>query len=386
MLYVTRIQILILVSALVFGVFFRVLLPSSDEPDYFIRVDTVFRSDFKDWSPYIIVPDNKVSPLMDSACEITALVPGLYYDVGSQDVSTIAYRCMVFAIHILVIGASLSLIARRPKNNDHFVGNKLHIDATYISILMPAYLYYVSAFSFETWALIFSTLAGLLLHRPLLYLILALYIYLFDSGNALLLLSFFAFRFSLISIHKNIGGKATILTLFSLVTVLYFIGTYLIQNIGGLAQFSSELVSLSSAYNSDRGLEIISKYPLIARPFITFLTFCFMTPAQIFFSPLTVLMGYFFFKEIRYSKWYLKTGFRRGPQPERQMYLEFYCALSFIISFIFVVPGYASAKYYIFLAPFLISPIICRLGVRKPFVFFSISNLVLIQMFIITKI
>lgn len=387
---ITRNQASILLSALIFGLLLRILIPLSDEPDYLIRVDAIFNSYFKIWSPFIVVPDSQKKLMMDISCEITASIPGLYYKIDGNfcksDVSTIAYRCLVFSVHLVSIGIFLGLLSHRRKCDNSLVGSQLHINSTFLTVLMPAYLYYISAFSFEAWALIFSTLAIFMLHRPLLYLLIGLYIYIYDSGSALLILSFFTFRFLLKSILHSIGGKAALFTLGASVGVLYFSGTWIIQNAGGLAKFSSELAGLTAAYNSDRGIDIIEKYPLIARPVITFLTFCFMTPAQMFLMPLTIITGYLLLREISASKRYLKTGFGCGGSFDRDMYFEFYCALAFIVSSIFILPGYASAKYYMFLGPILISPIVFRYGLYKPFLFFVIANLLIIIMFIVSRV
>ncbi|PMF66072.1 hypothetical protein BCV10_23715 [Vibrio lentus] len=119
--------------------------------------------------------------------------------------------------------------------------------------------------------------------------------------------------------------------------------------------------------------DVATKYPLILRPFVTFMTGVFMTSDGVK-SIIALLLSFLAFCNLIYKS-YLVNEFS-GFGNKRS--LELLAVVAFILSFSFVLPGYTNAKYYIFLLPAIMLSSINLFGLSKVILFnFAMSCLVL---------
>jgi hypothetical protein len=91
--------------------------------------------------------------------------------------------------------------------------------------------------------------------------------------------------------------------------------------------------------------DFFDKYPLILRPVITFMTGIFMTPSGIKVFPLYLVYGVSLLVMLKR----LGKSHRAGPLMSAMLSVA-----ATIMFFVFILPDYSNAKYYIFLAPFIL--------------------------------
>lgn len=135
--------------------------------------------------------------------------------------------------------------------------------------------------------------------------------------------------------------------------------SYLILLLSSVPILSDKVTGVYEAYRTYYSY-VATKYPLIFRPFITFMTFVFMTPAKIGAYILYPIYGIILIIAI---KKFLKKSFLHE---NKESFIYFITPIVFIISIVFILPGYSQAKYYIFMLPFILY------GLLKVFKFKSI--------------
>ena len=127
--------------------------------------------------------------------------------------------------------------------------------------------------------------------------------------------------------------------------------------------------------------ESLSRYPVILRPIITFMGFVFFTPRYMKSIVLYVIVLFFCLSiSIRLIRLYIKNKNKSNVtinNLNNDIY-SFLICIFLILFFIFTLPNYSNAKYYIFLLPFffLISSNVVK--IRNLFLFNIFCNLFLI--------
>ena len=163
-----------------------------------------------------------------------------------------------------------------------------------------------------------------------------------DLGNAVIVVAFLV-------IHAVISGAVAMLGLkWATVMVGGVLASVYVSGVEGLTYIHYLFLLESKAdaiLQKSLGADFFDKYPLILRPVITFMTGIFMTPSGVKVFPLYVVYGVGLLVMINR----LRKSHGAGPLLSAML-----SVITTIMFFTFMLPDYANAKYYIFLAPFIL--------------------------------
>jgi hypothetical protein len=118
---------------------------------------------------------------------------------------------------------------------------------------------------------------------------------------------------------------------------------------------------------------VATKYPVILRPVITFLVAVFMTPSKL---GLYILYPVYFY--VLVSSYFKLYANATKYAEQKDMLFSFTTPIVFVISVVFILPGYSQAKYYMFLMPFIIHSLLSIYSIKKIYYFLTISNILVI--------
>lgn len=300
-----------------------------------------------------------------------------------------------------------------------------------LTLLFPSIIYSIGVLSNEQLVLIVS-LFIFLFYNSLLLIPILIYLIFLDLGNAIVILSFVFFSYLNLIIFKFFNLKVTIiiniLVVFASIIFGYYVYNilYSLFNIffdlnikpfdfdSNYSQFNSNVYELdpgskisiiSDQYkeNIDLGKfehfpifnELISKiinmefelktsgeadkYPLFFRPIITYLSFIYYPPSGlktpfvfIFFTPIFLYSIYLLIKkQVIFNK--------NNSNIENQISINFLSSITCILIFVFIFPTYANAKYYLFVLPFLLLPILKIYKIKHILLVFVIMNILIIS-------
>jgi len=383
-----RLFSLVALSSLCFGALFRFLLPVGDEPDYLVRVHTVYYSEFRILTPYFFATDWLRDYLLVSACEVRTVITGIKFAIGgeycNQPFSVFSLRVFIYAIHLCVFFVLISISFKTMRKHVYWTSDLMKL-CLVLATLFPSFIYNISVFSLESWALLVSAFSLVFLSRPIPFFILVVYLGLIDIGASLLLALFYFFRKSLHVIFKKYGLKTSLCIIFTILLALLVFGVKIGQSFVHTHWFGGKLASVSAAYLSDEGADVIKKYPIILRPIISFLTLCVFTPGGFFALPVVIIFGAFLWREsVRTLNVALSP--LNVIHADKQISFEFLTVIAFISSVVFIAPGYANAKYYAFLTPILLAPFVKRYGPEGVFLTLSFCNLSIVLLLLWSKI
>lgn len=328
---------------------YRLLLPFGDEPDFKFRAMELLGSNLID---FYFFEDAYFNADYDSVCKSswTQLsfwggVDG-FYCADNFYLELVRWINQVFVFYLFLFFLRLNRI----------IGNQSGLDLRYKSVVcslfLPSMIYYGGVIGLEAFALYISLFVFLInKHLPKLALILLLA--LFDEGFFLVVL-FFYFYFSLSKVLLNkLGVK--VLVIFSSFFVLssYFFSLNLIGWLEYLPVVGQKASLVYNSYSSSYSY-VYTNYPVVLRPVITFLTGTFMLPSGF---KVVAVNGIFLLFLILLSSKSLLLLFESREKITvdfKESLLCLVAPISFIVSVVFILPGHANAKYYIFTAPYLV--------------------------------
>ncbi|KJY84159.1 hypothetical protein TW81_05005 [Vibrio galatheae] len=236
------------------------------------------------------------------------------------------------------------------KNDGVDVRHRMHSLA--LSLIFPGAIYYLGVFAEEQFSLIVSLLCFMYWKRKLLILFLIAIVLLLDFGSGLVVASFFSMALFYTFVNKRLGfGNACLIMLIQVVCC-YAIGFSILEYTKSISFLANKSEAILLALESK---VLIDKYPLVLRPIITFMSFVFYTPAFLKVPVVYVIVGIACLFSL--FKTYMKRGSISGNDFLESLLLSV-ISISFIVSFVFLFPSYANAKYYIFLLPFVICPLL----------------------------
>lgn len=369
-----------LASVLVFIIFVfigQLLFPLGDEPDFIVRApQIVYRySSLSVWTPYHFLGRLLSEIRIDSSCLIDSSVFSLWAYINRatcfQGLENTLYRGLLNVIVtlplliIIIFRRQFVIIAK-------LIGVKIGVDewnirlnALSISLLFPSMIYYLGVLSFEQWTLVISLLMIMLVESIVGLLFFLYLVFLLDTGGSVVLIVFFALSY----IYKYLISFIGLSRLF-LLSIILLITVYLlnITVLGRLLQYNLFVIQrlLDEANNTYLAVissGLIQKYPIVLRPVITYMSMIFLTPSALKSVALYVITGGL----IIFSSYRLYREYQRqvlatplfSPQHNKMDRMKkdivyALAAITTILLFVFILPTYANAKYYIFLLPIFI--------------------------------
>ena len=346
--------IIIVLSLILISFFARFLFPFADEPDWTVRAPEVIFGNHVFWSPYYIF-QNWLSGLdiNQIKCQVQASPKSLFAFIPSLCTENLYQGFVRWVLELFIlIPMFLIIVFRRSFISFMSVlGVRLtfnewnqRIDALALSLLFPGMLYYLGVLSVEQ-----------------LHLIVALYIFLFwgfwgllsgtvvlllsvDLGNTIVVMFFIVGLWFLTHLRES-GRGFYFFSITMLIGLTYVFGLQFFDLFLNIGLLTGALEQKSEAMMSALdGSELLTKYPVILRPIITFMTFVFLTPSGVKVPLLYILFA------ITFSFITLKVI----KEKDKKCDVYWFSPIAIIVFFVVLFPTYNNAKYYIFMLPFLI--------------------------------
>ena len=221
----------------------------------------------------------------------------------------------------------------------------------FISLLFPSVAYYIGVVAEEQISLYFSLLVFVFFHSKVILYLLLLLILSVDSGSFIVVFAFFILAKFYLKLANE--KKYRTILLFSAVFILmsFILGMSLLQLLYSLPIIGPKAVTIFHDYTNVY-TDVADKYPLILRPIVTFLTGTFMTPDGVKSLIVYILCGISFFNISVHTLNFKKNTNLNLSESDFAIFVS---ASTMVICFVFILPGFSNAKYYIFLMPFILS-------------------------------
>lgn len=329
---------------IIFSVLFRFVLPFGDEPDFIVRAPR-FVLDTPDFiSPYFLGINKNLDylSLCHSHGNLLDFLSVIEFSTCSQDVYQVFLR--LFNQFFLMVIPWLLLIFRDVfyiwlNDTVEVIDSKL--DALSITFFTSSFIYYYGVLGWEQYLLLLSAFTFLFLSNLIFLSLLVLWIFSIDLGDSVIVIYSIFLSYVYKWTAKKYGFKyVTILSIFIILTAL-ILGTTLVGFFEKISLLSSKAQAISAAYEYS---DLRNKYPIYLRPVITYLTLVLYLPSgvkalcAIFVS--SIGLAYIFVSSIKIRRNFCKESF---------CYLMTF--ITVIVSVVFILPGYANAKYYVFMLP-----------------------------------
>jgi len=276
----------------------------------------------------------------------------------------ISFKRIILTLFIFLPCILLFLFFRREKLFICKKSSCLYMQIRPLSFLLafifPSFIYYSSVFSFEQITLMLSIVA-LYLYTMKLYtaaFLISILIYYFDPGNSAVLILILSYIVFLKFIYDRAGLKLYLCCNLLFFTVAFLFSTKLLYLVDYFDKVTSVLRGIADE-------DVSKKYPLLARPILTYMSYSFMAPSlskHILLYFINSIGLLYFIRRI-----YLYRNIYNG-------YISLLSTFFIICIIVFILPGYNNAKYYIFTVPLLMNVILDVVGFKKAFCFFMFSN------------
>jgi len=330
---------------------FRFLLPYGDEPDFEFKIKAILNSKSL-YSHYYLFTD-----LLSNYKWVNIIQ------------ESFKQKLLRVCIALFITMPIFLLIIFKKNTISYNTEYQERVKALGLSLIMPSIIYYLGVLSEEQFTLVLSLLVFLFWNNKFALVVLSSIVMVVDFGNSIILITFILF-FSLSEyLSKKYSIKTISFIFIIILSALYFIGIDAILSMSFIPIVCDKVVQIYEDYTTYYAY-VATKYPLLLRPFMTFVTFVFMTPMKIGMYILYPIYGFF----LLYA---LKKLILKG---DKKAFIYFITPIVFVTSIVFVLPGYSNAKYYIFTMPFIIYGILKVFEFKSIFCFAIISNLAVIDL------
>ena len=354
--YISKFGLVSVIFFLLFSLIGRILFPFGDEPDFTIRAPRVLNGEHPFWSPYSLFHDIFKNLITTSTCKIEASPLSIWASIENVScIESLEQIIIRFCLTIIIVLPLLYAIVFR-KSFIKFM-HKIHFEQSNkewnnrlntlsLTLLFPSITYYLGIFAEEQFILVLSLMIFLFWGSFIIVSGLFLMIMYIDLGNSIIVLTFIAFAIFFQFLQKKISMKFSIFGMLTMISFALILGYTLLSYLEYISFLSNKAEAM---YNKSLGFE--NKYPILLRPIATFMSGTFMLPSGIKVVPIYMIYGYMIlssFKKI-YSNYNIL---------DKNKVILFYVVFTTILFFVFLFPDYGFAKYYVFLFPFIISPLL----------------------------
>jgi hypothetical protein len=342
------------VSFIILAFIGRIVFPFGDEPDWIVRAPQVLFDEHPIWSPYSLF--SSWFNLLDidaSRCQVNAGALSLWAYIPqacSESFSQVVVRwfTMVFVLLplILILIFRWGFIQAMNLLNVKLSSLEwnLRIDTLGISLVFPGMLFYLGVLAEEQLFLVGALYIFLFWGFWKVIFVLLIFLLAIDFGNSIVAIFYvlsMLFFIKLRNVSRNLFFLGISLFVFFALFVDYRILEFFIQLDFLPEDFNAKSESMFNAFD---GSELLTKYPILLRPVVTFISFIFMTPSGVK-VPLLYIVYFLLFSFISMRTLRIECA---------KLDLYWFVPLAVIVFFVFLFPTYANAKYYIFMMPFFI--------------------------------
>jgi hypothetical protein len=352
-----------------FSIAFRFLLPFGNEPDYRIRAWRFVGHEQDFFSIYYFLRGLIDNLEVSQSCHINSGMMTMFSSIDPKScLQSFDQSILRLTIgYIVILPVFLTLILRDSIKSNNKIIYDLKVDSLSLSFCFFSFIYYFGVIGWEQLLLIVSICSVFIFERKALFLPIMMYILMIDTGDGIIVLFSALLLYLNLFIYNRFELKHVIITNILLCLFAFLTGITMVELVGQLPYFD---VHASSVISATSDSYVANKYPIILRPIITYMTMVFMLPSGVksiaAYAIVFVFFIYFVFN---------KKIHKRKPTVGWVYLIVF---VTTILVFIFVLPGYANAKYYIYLIPFLIYFILERVNKYNALYFVIILNFIVV--------
>lgn len=343
-----------------FSIVARFLLPIMEEPDFYPRISGLKNIESHVfWSPYRLLNDQINNINYFGRCFIDSspmsILAKIDFTTCRDDFFNIINR--LYILFVITIPVFLVFIFRKDNNRVKALG---------LSLIMPSIIYYLGLLSVEQFSLMLSLMCFVFFDSLAFLFFIALLALFVDSGNTIVLIFFIILAKIQVFISKKYGIKKTIMLSIWIILVAGIAGFSIFHYAPGF--LLGKIEAIEQSY--DLKDAILNKYPILFRPIITYFGFIFTTPMSI--KTITTYVYFFIGSYLIVKKSFI---IKKNEYLIENISLSI-SAISTILFFVFLLPTYANAKYYIFMLPFFFLLAISIISYKKVFIFTIVGSVV----------
>lgn len=333
----------------------RIILPFGDEPDFKVRVERLEMVENKFFIPS--VKSNFYKNInSEYSCEIKSGAKSVFSNISKECYELnlkyfferIGFTFLTICplIFFIIFQKKLYFLTRSYQKISN-IDWKRRVDALSISLLLPSVIYTLGWLSQEVFVTVLSFFVFIFWGRIFLILFLFLSIYTLDEGNAIVVM-FFSLVLLFFSFLRRLSPKLYLLYVFAFIfcTAAYFLGEELLEILSNFSYLNkiSEVQAVLVAG------EYYDKYPLLIRPFITLMSLVFMTASGIksIFLFIVIIIASIFASRRLANFFYINNS----------LITLILSAVVTIFLVTITIPTHSYGKYYIFLIPFFVYPLL----------------------------
>jgi len=359
---------LFFIILLLFG---RITFPFGDEPDFQTRVERLADLD-KNSLNILGYFDFYEEIEANNDCEIITsyLNPHSYISQECYDLNLhyfgkrVSFSLFSLSplILFLIFNKKIYRWSRSYKNIPSSEWNK-RISSLSLTLLLPSVIYILGFLTKEIIVSILSFFIFIFWGRKFIILFFLLAIYYLDNGNGLVVAFFSIILFFNGYLEKYRNKKVLILGFTIPIVIIFCFGQSILEIL------SSELnyVKLSEIYLTLHTGYYHNNYPLILRPIFTFLSLIFISAGGL--KSILLFMIFFIFMIMASVRLVNKRD-------SIHSLVYFLSATETIILITLMIPTHAYSKYYIFLIPFFVYPLLQVYRTQTLILFFSSLTLI----------
>jgi hypothetical protein len=366
----------------------RMLMPYGDEPDFTVRSTEAVSIDSGLFSnPYAALRGILPEPNLASDCLIQAEPLGLLATIRGPDCTESPQselRRLVWIILItlpvgiaIIFRQAVAGIARRVGAASDDSEIALRLDVLGASLILPASIYYFGVFSVEPFVLSIGFLAFLFFGSWVIISGLFVYAATIDLGNSALMAGCYLTIMGLWLIYRRYGGVACLFVALSAAFVAYLLNQSLLTSLLMLASRGPLTEKGLAILTKLSGSDYYTKYPLLLRPVVTFMTSSFMTPSfvkvPVLFVVFGLSVGHLAVRELKslLTKQRPLHGTHRTASLSNEGFrsIAFFGAIASVVIIGFLLPPYVNFKYFAFLTPFIMVAAVSRYGAKSMLLF-----------------
>jgi len=329
----------------------RVVFPFGDEPDFEVRVDRLEMLEKKSFNLYGYF-DFYQDIKNERNCEITSGSKSIHSNISGECYELnlkyfferlgFSFLWVSPLIFFIIFQKKLYFLTKSYKTIA-VVEWKRRVDALSLTLLLPSVIYTLGWLSQEVIVVLLSFFVFIFWGRVFLILPLLLFIYTLDNGNGVVVI-FFSLILLFYSFLHKLRYKRYLLFGFAIISfaLTYFFGQEFLGYLSSISYFS-KISEIQHALDNGQYYE---NYPLILRPVITFMSLIFMTSIGVKSIVLFII-----------AIIAALTGLAKVRVTNSSLVFVL-SALTTIFLITLTIPTHAYAKYYIFLIPFFVYPLL----------------------------
>jgi len=364
-----------------FFIFFLVLgklylFPFGDEPDFEVRAQELVTGDSQPfWTPYFYFEPLLRTFTYYNSCYTNSTLFSYWSNIQNngctedtvQSLGRIAitiFSMLPFLIAIVFRDTVLKIVNNLGMKFSKEEWN-FRLDVLCIVFVFLGFIYHIGVLALEQFVLVLTIPIFLFWGRWPVIVFMIILASLLDLGNSVVIVTFA----SITCLFSYLNKLTIMITAIALVLCALVLGISSLSYISSI-EFLSDKAGGMVQGEEDLGLR--NKYPIFLRPIITFMTGIFFTPSGVKVIPAYILYGIAIIRLI-FKK---DTSAKNDPR-SNQKFIFIAGSITSILFFLFILPNYSNAKYYVFMFPFIFYAIVNNKNKVNIFNFIIIVNFII---------